>query len=224
MARGRLLVFEGVEGAGKSTQAGRLHRDLESAGHDVCLVREPGGTPLGERIRAILLAGQGEMTPEAEALLFMASRAELVQRVVRPALDRGAVVIADRFFLSTYAYQCGGRELPELTVREANALATGGLVPDLTLLLRMPADTGLARAAGRGKADRMERAGKAFHQRVADAFRMAESEEWQRAHPECGPVVALDAAGSEEDVAGRVRNAVSAAFPEISIAAGAGAR
>ncbi|MGI8844185.1 MAG: dTMP kinase, partial [Gemmatimonadaceae bacterium] len=137
MARGRLLVFEGVEGAGKSTQAGRLLRDLASSGHG-CLVREPGGTPLGERIRAILLADQGEMTPAAEALLFMASRAELVERVIRPALDRGAVVIADRFFLSTYAYQCGGRELPERTVREANALATGGLVPDLTLLLRMP--------------------------------------------------------------------------------------
>ncbi len=223
MACGRLLVFEGVEGAGKSTQAGRLHRDLESAGHDVCLVREPGGTPLGERIRALLLAGQGEMTPAAEALLFMASRAELVQRVIRPALDRGAVVIADRFFLSTYAYQCGGRELPERTVREANALATGGLVPDLTLLLRISADTGLARAADRGEADRMERAGNAFHQRVADAFRMAESESWQRAHPECGPVVALDATGSEEDVAGRVRGAVSAAFPGVSIAAEAGA-
>jgi dTMP kinase len=133
------------------------------------------------------------------------------------------VVIADRFFLSTYAYQCGGRELPERTVREANALATGGLVPDLTLLLRMPADTGLARAAGRGAADRMERAGKAFHQRVADAFRIAESESWQHAHPECGPVVALDATGSEEDVAGRVRGAVSTAFPGVSIAAEAGA-
>ncbi|HUF30812.1 MAG TPA: dTMP kinase [Gemmatimonadaceae bacterium] len=223
MARGRLLVFEGVEGAGKSTQAARLHHDLEAAGHDVCLVREPGGTVLGERIRALLLAEQGEMTPAAEALLFMASRAELVNRVIRPALDRGAIVIADRFFLSTYAYQSGGRKLPEQGVREANALATGGLIPDLTLLLRMPADVGLARAAERGGADRMERAGNAFHQRVAEAFRAAESVAWQGAHPECGPVVAIDAGGSEEEVAVRVRNAVSAGFPDLTIAAEAGA-
>ena len=217
--RGRLLVLEGVEGAGKSTQAARLERALESAGRDTLLVREPGGTALGERIRALLLAGQGEMTPAAEALLFMASRAELVQRTIRPALERGTVVIADRFFLSTYAYQCGGRALPESVVRQANALATGGLVPDLTLLLRLPPDAGLARAAGRGAADRMERAGAEFHARVAAAFRVAESAAWQDAHPECGPIVPIDASGTEDEVAERIQASVGLAYPDLAVEA-----
>jgi dTMP kinase len=217
MMRGRLLVFEGVEGAGKSTQAARLQRVLEGAGREALLVREPGGTPLGERIRELLLAGQGEMAPAAEALLFMASRAELVQRVIRPALDRGTVVIADRFFLSTYAYQCGGRALPEPVVRQANLLATGGLLPDLTLLLRLPPDAGLSRAAGRGSADRMERAGAEFHARVSAAFRAAEGAAWQASHPECGRIVAIDASGSEDEVADRVHAALGAAFPELAV-------
>jgi dTMP kinase len=221
MRRGRLLVLEGVEGAGKSTQAARLQRTLESAGRDVVLVREPGGTPLGERIRGLLLAGQGEMSPAAEALLFMASRAELVHRVIRPALERGATVIADRFFLSTYAYQCGGRALPEAVVRHANALATAGLVPDLTLLLGLSPEAGLARAAGRSVADRMERAGADFHRRVAAAFRAAERPEWQADHPECGPIAALDASGTEDDVAELVTAAVGSAFPELAVGAAA---
>jgi dTMP kinase len=219
--RGRLLVLEGVEGAGKSTQAARLERALESAGRETLLVREPGGTALGERIRALLLAGHGDMTPAAEAFLFMASRAELVQRTIRPALDRGAIVIADRFFLSTYAYQCGGRALPESVVRQANALATGGLVPDLTLLLRLPPDAGLARAAGRGAADRMERAGAEFHARVAAAFRVAESAAWQAAHPECGPIVPIDALGTEDEVAERIQAAVGIACPDLAVRAAA---
>ena len=223
MPRGRLLVLEGVEGAGKSTQAARLQRALESAGRDALLVREPGGTPLGERIRDLLLAGQGEMAPAAEALLFMASRAELVEHVLRPALERGAVVVADRFFLSTYAYQCGGRALPEMVVRQANTLATGGLLPDLTLLLRLPPDAGLARVADRGAADRMERAGREFHARVAAAFRAAEDAAWQSAHAECGPIVAIDAVGSEEEVADRINAAIDDAFPELAIRAAAGA-
>lgn len=221
MARGRLLVLEGVEGAGKSTQAARLQRTLETAGRPVLLVREPGGTLLGERIRALLLAGQGEMSAAAEALLFMASRAELVHRVIRPSLERGTTVIADRFFLSTYAYQCGGRRLPEPVIRQANALATAGLVPDITLLLRLPPDAGLARAAGRSAADRMERAGAEFHARVAAAFRAAERPEWQAAHPECGPIVPIDATGSEDEVADRVYAAVGSAFPELTPGAAA---
>lgn len=224
MARGRLLVLEGVEGAGKTTQAARLRRALESAGHEVVAVREPGGTPLGERIRALLLAEQGEMTPAAEALLFMASRAELVQLVIGPALGRGAIVIADRFFLSTYAYQTGGRQLPERLVREANALATGGLVPDLTVLLRLPPDDGLARAAGRGAADRMERQGNDFHARVAGFFRAAESPAWQTAHPECGPIAAVDAGGSADEVFARIHGAVMARLPELAGSAPAHAR
>lgn len=219
--RGRVLVLEGVEGAGKSTQAARLQRVLESAGREAVLVREPGGTPLGERIRELLLAGHGEMAPAAEALLFMASRAELVERTIRPAVARGAVVIIDRFFLSTYAYQCGGRGLPEPVVRQANRLATGGLVPDLTLLLRLEPDAGLARAAVRGSADRMERAGSDFHARVSAAFAAAATRAWQAEHPECGPIVPIDAAGSEDDVAERIHGALDAAFPELAVRAAA---
>jgi dTMP kinase len=219
MSRGRLLVLEGVEGAGKSTQAARLRSALKSAGREVVLVREPGGTPLGERIRDLLLAGQGEMSPAAEALLFMASRAELVQRVIRPSLERGVNVIADRFFLSTYAYQCGGRGLPESVVRQANALATAGLVPDVTLLLRLSPEAGLARAAVRSAADRMEQAGDEFHARVAAAFRAAENPAWQALHPEYGPIGAIGADGSAEDVGERVAAVVAASFPELAIAA-----
>ena len=126
--RGLLLVVEGPEGAGKSTQVRRLGAWLERRGHQHLELREPGGTPLGERIREILLDDPTrEITAPAEAALFIASRAELVARVVSPALERGAVVTLDRFFLSTYAYQAHGRGLPEGELRAANVLATGGL-------------------------------------------------------------------------------------------------
>jgi dTMP kinase len=138
----------------------------------------------------------------------------MVEREMRPALERGELVLLDRFFLSTYAYQIGGRALPEADVRAANRLATGGLVPDLTLLLSFPAAEGLARAAERSAAhDRIEREGEVFHQRVAAAFEQFSSPEWQRAHPECGPIVSIVAAGSERDVARRVREALSARWP-----------
>ena len=134
---GRLVVLEGVEGAGKSTQLARLADRLRTAGTDVRTWREPGGTPVGDRIRAILLDPEASMDPRTEALMFMASRAQLVATEVRPALAAGAVVLLDRFFLSTYAYQVGGRGLPESDVRAANAAATAGLVPDLTVLLKI---------------------------------------------------------------------------------------
>jgi dTMP kinase len=150
----------------------------------------------------------------AEALLFMASRAQMVEKELRPALGRGDLVLLDRFFLSTYAYQIGGRGLPEEEVRTANRLATGGLVPELTLLLSFPAVQGLARAAERSPAhDRMEREGEAFHHRVAAAFESFASPEWQRAHPECGPIVSIEATGSEQDVAERVLESLSARWP-----------
>lgn len=211
---GRLIVLEGAEGVGKTTQAARLRAVLEAAGHEAVLVREPGGTALGEGIRRILLDGQA-MAPAAEALLFMASRAELVHDVIRPALARGAAVIADRFFLSTYAYQCGGRRLAEPLVRQANALAVAGVVPDLTLLLLLPPETGLARAAGRGAADRMEREDARFHARVTEAFTRAAEPRWQQAHPECGPIVPVPADASEDEVATRVLAAVASRFPEL---------
>lgn len=211
---GVLVVFEGSEGAGKSTQVRRLAGVLERAGHDVVAVREPGGTALGDEIRRLLLDPSSDIAPAAEALLFMASRAQLVSSVIRPALARGAVVLVDRFFLSTYAYQAGGRGLELSAIRGANELAVGGLVPDLTLLLQLPTEEGMARAMARGSADRMERTGDSFHARVAAAFGEFTSAEWQQAHRECGPIVPVDATGDAAAVAGRIDTLLHARWPE----------
>ncbi|HEY5219508.1 MAG TPA: dTMP kinase, partial [Gemmatimonadaceae bacterium] len=148
--------------------------------------------------------------PRAEALLFMASRAQLLETLVRPALAAGHVVLLDRFFLSTYAYQGAGRGLPEAEVRQANAVATSGLVPDVTLLLSLSVHEGLARAEKRGERDRMERNADDFHNRVAAAFAQFGTAAWQREHAECGPIVTVDASGSEDDVFARVRATVEA--------------
>ena len=216
MARGRLLVFEGLEGVGKSTQIARLMSVLTRAGVPAVAVREPGETPVGAEIRRLLLDPERDITTRAEALLFMASRAELVERTIRPALAAGTLVIADRFFLSTYAYQAAGRGLPAEDVHAANALATGGLVPDLTLLLEFPVAAGLARAAQRSGHDRMEGSGDAFLQRVAAAFTEFASAAWQRAHPECGPIDLLSAQGTEGDVSSRVQRALAARWPDLA--------
>jgi dTMP kinase len=209
-----LIVLEGAEGVGKSTQLRRLVARLESARLRVVALREPGGTPLGDEIRRILLDAEHAPTDRAEALLFMASRAELVGRVVRPALAERAVVLLDRFFLSTYAYQVAARGLDEGEVRSANAFATGGLVPDLTLLLALPGGEGLRRAARRGAADRIEREDASFHERVAGAFASFADAGWQRAHPECGAIVAVDASGSEDEVERRIALALAERWPE----------
>ena len=211
---GRLIVFEAPEGAGKTTQLKLLAAWLESHGVRHLAVREPGGTPLGDQIRATVLDDpKRELSPRTEALLFITSRAELVERVIRPALARGEMVLADRFFLSTYAYQVHGRGLPFAEVRAANALATNGLVPDLTLLLTLRASERAARAAKRGAADRIEGAGDDFHERVAAAFARFASAEWQASHPECGSIVDVDASGSERDVFARVLAALAARWP-----------
>jgi dTMP kinase len=211
---GGLIVFEGGEGSGKSTQLRLLADALAAASIEHRCLREPGGTELGEEVRHLLLEREWKVVPRAEALLFMASRAQLVEREMRPALDRGEVVLLDRFFLSTYAYQIGGHGLPEAEVRAANGLATGGLVPDVTLLLTFPAAQGLARAAERSSAhDRIEWMGEPYHERVSAAFESFASPAWQRAHPECGPIVSIEATGSERDVARRVRETLSARWP-----------
>ena len=210
----RLIVLEGAEGAGKSTQVGRLAARLRLRGVPALEVREPGGTPLGDEIRRLLLQPCGDVDERAEALLFMASRAQLVARVIRPALEAGTTVIADRFFLSTYAYQVAGRGLPDDDVRRANALATGGLVPDLTLLLAFPPEEGLARAGRRGAHDRMESSGLEFHRRVAEAFALYATEAWQRAHPECGRILEIDARGDADAVDSRIADAVNRMWPE----------
>ena len=214
MAAGALVVFEGPEGAGKSTQIRRLTSDLAAAGLPFLAVREPGGTVLGDEIRRLLLDVPHEMHARAEALLFMASRAELVEREIRPALAAGTLVIADRFFLSTYAYQMAGRGLPEADVVAANRFATGGLRPDLTLLLRMPAEAGLERADLRGHRDRIERADDDFHARVAAGFLSFADLAWQRVHPEAGPIVAVDANAAEGVVYASVIRELAARWPE----------
>ncbi len=208
VAPGRLIVFEGAEGAGKTTQIRMLAERLTGAGILCVGLREPGGTPVGDAIREILLDPEQQISAATESLLFMASRAELISREVRPQLEKGAVVILDRFFLSTYAYQIAGRGLKEEEVRTANRLATGGIVPDITLLLDIPARKGLARAERRGARDRMERTGDDFHERVNEAFTVFSTAEWQRAHPECGRIVRIDAGGDEIAVAERVDEAL----------------
>lgn len=216
---GRLIVLEGPEGAGKSTQLRRLAAWLDERGVDVAVVREPGGTPLGDAVRGLLLDGAVEVSERAEALLFMASRAQAVDRVLEPALAAGRFVIVDRFFLSTYAYQIAGRGLPEAEVRTANRLATGGLVPDVTLLLSIAPEVGMQRASRRGDPDRMERAGADFHRRVARAFAEYASPAWQREHAECGPIVAIDATGDEGAVFARLLEALARRWPESFAAA-----
>ena len=214
MRTGRLIVFEGSEGAGKTTQLRLLTERLRASGFDVLPLREPGGTPLGDAIRALLLDPSQHVSPPAEALLFMASRAQLVRDEIDPALDRGVVVLMDRFFLSTYAYQIAGRGLPEEQVRSANALATAGLVPDLNIVLQISASEGMQRAAARGEHDRMEQSGEEFHARVERAFTRFVSGDWQRAHRECGPVVEVDGRGNPEAVHERVVNSLAQNLPE----------
>lgn len=207
-----LIVLEGIEGSGKSTQIRLLSERLTSAGIPAVSFREPGGTPVGDAIRKILLHPENEISPAAESLLFMASRAELIEREVRPAL-KDRIVLLDRFFLSTYAYQVKARGLPEEEVRAANRLATGGLVPDVTFLLALPSSEGMRRADSRGARDRMESTGAAFHQSVAEAFELFAGAAWQRDHPECGPVESVDATGDEKSVAAAIVASLIRRFP-----------
>ena len=215
VTRGWLLVFEGPEGAGKTTQLRLVCDWLAAHQRPYTGVREPGGTALGNEIRRMLLEPGREMNARAEALLFMASRAELIAEVVKPALARGELVLADRFFLSTYAYQVVGRGLPFDDVRAANKLATAGLVPDLTILLTAPATVRDARIVARGGADRIESAGDAFHAQVERAFNDCATAAWQAAHPECGPIASINAAGSENQVLDRVTAELTSRLPDL---------
>jgi dTMP kinase len=185
---GLFVTIEGIDRSGKSTQARRL---AETLGDEAVLVREPGGTPAGERIRELLKDPAIQLDARTEALLFAAARAELVASVIRPALDAGMVVISDRYLDSSLAYQGHARGLGEAEVRRINAWATADLEPDLTLLLRIDPAAASARA---GEGDRFEDEGLALQQRVADAYdQLAEANprRWKE----------VNASGSADEVA-----------------------
>jgi len=181
---GFFITFEGIEGCGKSTQLNLLKGYLEKKGKEVVAVREPGGTLLGEKVRAILLESAEEsVDPWAELFLYEACRAQLVTRVVKPALAAGKVVISDRFYDSTLAYQGFGRGLERASIRKLNSIATGGLVPDITILIDCEVEDGLKRAFSRiasargAREDRFEKEEIDFHRRVRDGFLKAAKRE-----------------------------------------------
>jgi dTMP kinase len=167
MSRGLFVVLEGPEGSGKSTLAGKLAGRMREVGIDPVVVREPGGTRAAEIARQALLDPDHPVGPMAELFFFLAARADLVQTVIRPALEAGRVVLSDRFAMTTEAYQMVGRGLPEEVVIPANRAAAGGLQPDLTLILDLPPDVGQARQVAAGKRlDRLDQESAEFHRRV----------------------------------------------------------
>jgi dTMP kinase len=193
------VTFEGIEGCGKSTQMRLLAKRLESIGHAVTVTREPGGCPIADQIRDILLDADNQaITPLTELLLYAAARAQHVNEVVKPALEAGGIVLCDRFTDATIAYQGYGRKLDLQTIHPLNKLATGGIRPNLTLLLDCPAETGLKRAISRinstpgAREERFELESLQFHQRVRDGY-------LELAQQEPARFVIIDAAASLEE-------------------------
>lgn len=206
--RGRFITFEGPEGGGKSTHVKELAETLRSLGKTVLLTREPGGTPLAEKIRG-LVREELEDPPvtRSEVLLFLAARAQVVANVIKPALARGEWVLCDRFADSTFAYQGYGRGIDVGLLRQLNDFATEGLVPDLTILLDVPPEVSRARLAERQAAtatvaDRIELAGREFHRRLRDGFL-----ELAKGEPERFTVI--DSSGPCEEVSQKVRTAIA---------------
>lgn len=197
------VTLEGVDGAGKSTQAKLL---AEALGPETLLLREPGGTPVGERLRELLKDASLELSPRSELLLFCAARAELVERVIKPALQAGRDVVCDRFVDSTIAYQGGARGIDEDLIATLNAVAVDGCMPDRTVLLRVDVGRAVGRTEDRGgegarASDRFEREGPVFQERIAAAFDAIAAAEPQR-------IAVVDAAGTVEEVHSRVLEAV----------------
>lgn len=191
---GVFITFEGGDGAGKTTQLQKLRAVLEKEGREVLVTREPGGTDVGVELRDIILHRKGFLAPRAEALLYAADRAHHIHTVVRPALERGEVVIQDRYFDSSVAYQGAGRVLSEQEVRDLSLWATEGLIPHLTVVLDLPADVARARREGDSRVfDRLEAESDQFHERVRDAYRRLADAEPER-------FLVVDASQSVEEI------------------------
>ncbi|SEA39530.1 dTMP kinase [Marinobacterium iners] len=203
MSTGRFITVEGIEGVGKTTNLEFIHQQLLSRGLDVVRTREPGGTPLAESIRELLLAPRNEPVAEmAELLLMFAARAQHIEQCIRPALQRGAWVLCDRFTDATYAYQGGGRGLDQSRIAQLETLVQGGLRPDLTILLDLPARQGMARARARSMPDRFEAEAEVFFERVRDSY-------LQRAAAEPQRFAVIDAAPPLEQVQQAVGQALA---------------
>ena len=205
---GLFITLEGIDGCGKSTQAARLAEALRRAGHEVVSLREPGGTAISEKIRALLLdPANAEMADECELLLYEASRAQLVRQVIEPALARGAIVVCDRFYDSTYGYQHGGRGLDEDLINKCNALGSCGVDPHVTVVFDLAPEVALSRAT-KGGADRPEGEGLAFQCRIREAYlRLAERE--------AARVRMVDADGSVDEVYARLVACLSDVLPQL---------
>jgi dTMP kinase len=204
---GRLITFEGTDGAGKTTQMGLLAQALRKAGYEVVETAEPGGTETGQAIRTILLEhGKAKLSATTELLLYFAARAQNVEEVIRPALERGAIVLSDRFTDSTRAYQGAGRGLGAEVVEQLHRIACGGLDPDLTICLDVEPEQGLERRAGAGALDRMESEGLTLQRRVRAAYLQLAA-----AHPE--RIRVIDASGSVEEIQAKILEAVRPILP-----------
>ena len=211
--KGLFITFEGSEGCGKSTQVELLAQRLRSVGHRVRVVREPGGTPIGEEIRHTLKHSQDNvaMTAEAELLLLNASRAQLVREIIRPALASGEMILCDRFYDSSIAYQSYGRGLDLKMVKAVIAIAVGDTHPDLTLLLQVPPETAAERLQVRQSTsppvrDRMEEAGASFFKRVAEGYQAVAAAEPKRVRP-------VDASADANTVSAAIWNLVQPMLP-----------
>ena len=201
--RGLFITFEGTDGAGKTTQIQRLSADLRQAGHDICLTREPGGTPISEQIRDVLLnPDHSEMAATTELLLYAASRAQHVSEVIKPALEAGKIVISSRFADAMVVYQGYGRGLDLERINRLNRIATDGVTPNVTFVLDLPVEIGLQRVQkSRGGLDRLEREKIEFHQRLRDGYRALAQQETQR-------LKIIDAQASHEQVYAQIKAAV----------------
>jgi dTMP kinase len=211
MTRLPFITFEGSEGSGKSTQADRLAARLQRCVVPYVLAREPGGTPIGESIRDLLQFAphNSNMTPETELLLFEASRSQLAREVIKPSLERGICVIADRFFDSTTVYQGAARQLDREMIERVNAFAVADCVPDITFVLDVDAATAESRMSEPRKADRMEQQSAEFYERVREGYRELAASERKR-------IVMIDGSGDLDEIEKQIWETLSSRFPVLA--------